>query len=148
MSKSRINDHPWAPGHQVFRLQITIYKYLTHEVVNRIWMSHGHRHRQAYRQAQTHTHTHTRAPWGPIRTLGSHGAPYFTQKEPMGPPHGAPPWGPFAGKKYSRLCREKFFPPSRPWGPHGAPPWGPIRALGSHGAPQQNNFIISSKIVF
>ena len=30
------------------------------------------------------------APWGPIRALGSHGAPYFTHKGPMGPPHGAP----------------------------------------------------------
>ena len=38
-----------------------------------------------------------------------------------GAPHGAPPWGPFPGKKNSRLCHGNFFPPSRSWGPHGAP---------------------------
>ena len=67
-------------------------------------------------------------PWGPLLyPEGAHGAPYFTQPGTQGPllypggAHGAPPWGPFPGKKFSRLCRENFFPPSRSWGPHGAP---------------------------
>ena len=81
---------------------------------------------------------------GPIRSLGSHGAPYFIQKGPMGP------WGPlllpsrgprapyfypegahgapfslnifFPGKKISQLCCEKKFPlHGRIRGPMGPP---------------------------
>ena len=60
--------------------------------------------------------TDSRVPWGPLLyPEGAHGP------HPMGPPHGLPHGALFLEKKFSRLCRENFFPPSRPWGPHGAP---------------------------
>ena len=75
-------------------------------------------------------------PWGPLLyPEGAHGAPYFTQPGTQGPllypggAHGAPPWGPFPGKKFSQLCCENFFPPSRsnsgPMGPPTLPSRGP-----------------------
>ena len=72
--------------------------------------------------------------------------PNFDPKDRRAP-HGAPPWGPFPGKKCSRLCREKFFPlHGRVRGPMGPPtftqpgtqgplllprrgPWGPPRLV-------------------
>ena len=41
---------------------------------------------KTYKTTDRPTDSHSGERSGPIRSLGSHGAPYFTQKGPMGPP--------------------------------------------------------------
>ena len=97
----------------------------------------------------------------PLRSVGSHGAPYFYPAGDPGPPTlpRRGPWGPLRlcslpEKNFRRLCRRKFFSASRSSsGAHGAPyfypvgdpgpptlarrgPWGPFTV----GFPTQKKF--------
>ena len=90
--------------------------------------------RRAARAARAARAFASARPSRPLQSQGSHGAPYFTQKGPMGPPitssgaHGAPLRSCFLPEKnFRRLCRRKFFSASRSSsGAHGAPYFYPV----------------------
>ena len=84
-------DHFCGPS-LVNPLQLTVFS----NIRCKLWGRDQKTIQNQWKKPKNHMKVHFWAPWGP-------------------------PWAPFPGKKFSRLCRENFFPPSRPWGPHGAP---------------------------